>query len=107
MNKIPYLILADDDKDDCILFKEALREIGSDVHFVSAEHGHALMKILNEGVFLPDMIFLDINMPLKNGKECLAEIKHDVRLAQIPIIVYSTSTNPRDVDETYKAGANL
>ncbi len=106
-DKIPYVLLADDDADDRVIFKEALNEINAQVHFVAVEHGNGLMELLNGATLLPDMIFLDINMPIKNGKECLAEIKSNKTLADIAVIIFSTSSNQRDIDETYKSGANL
>jgi len=56
---------------------------------------------------LPDMIFLDLNMPVKNGIECLKEIRNDKKLDNLPIIVYTTSDNPRDIDTCFDLRANL
>jgi len=106
-NHSSYILLADDDKDDRFLFREALREVRNDIHLLTAEHGKALMEMLFHATILPDLILLDINMPFKNGKECLIEIKNDRILSEIPVIMYSTSSNPRDIEDTYRAGANL
>src|SRR5436305_3502346 len=102
-----YIILADDDKDDRILLREALQELNSEIKLLTAEHGKACLELLNELTVLPDMILLDINMPIKNGKETLAELKQMESLDTIPIIMYSTSANRKDIDDCYKLGANL
>ena len=102
-----YILLADDDKDDRILFKEALREVRPGIQLITADHGSALMEFLKNAMALPGIIFLDINMPYKNGIDCLIEIRSNKIFSGIPIVIYSTSSNPKDVDETCKAGANL
>ena len=105
-----YILLADDDKDDRILMREALQELNADIKLLTAEHGKACLELLGELTVLPDMILLDINMPVKNGKETLAELKNNPaysELVSVPIIMYSTSANSRDIDESYKLGANL
>ncbi|HEY0047074.1 MAG TPA: response regulator, partial [Flavobacterium sp.] len=56
---------------------------------------------------LPDFIFLDLNMPEKGGKECLVEIRKHSKLKEIPVIIYSTSSSKKDIDDTYELGANL
>src|SRR2546423_1106691 len=55
----------------------------------------------------PDVIFMDINMPVKNGVETLIEIRHDEKFDEVPVVMLSTSDNTRDVNETYVKGANL
>jgi len=102
-----YILLADDDKDDRILLREALQELNTDIKLLTAEHGKACIELLHGLTILPDMILLDINMPVKNGKETLAEIKQMTEMASVPVIMYSTSANHRDVDECYRGGANL
>ncbi len=102
-----YILLADDDKDDRILLREALQEINSDIKLLTAEHGKACIDLISELTVLPDLILLDINMPIKNGKETLAELKQMAGLDSTPMIMYSTSANRKDIDECYKLGANL
>lgn len=101
------ILLADDDEDDRDLFKEAVEEVKSNVDVTTVNDGDELMKILNDHEPLPDIIFLDINMPCKNGQECLREIRQNKKLKEIPVIIYSTSARQDLVDETYKSGANL
>ncbi len=100
------IVLADDDEDDRELFKEALEGLEK-VKIRLTEDGESLLSLLNMMDTLPDLIFLDLNMPNKNGRECLTEIRNSPHLSQIPVIIYSTSTAERDVDDTYEGGANL
>jgi CheY-like chemotaxis protein len=105
-----YILLADDDKDDRILLREALNELNADIKLLTAEHGKACLELLSELTILPDMILLDINMPIKNGKETLVELKRNPdysELSTIPIIMYSTSANQTDIEDCYNIGANL
>jgi CheY-like chemotaxis protein len=100
------ILLADDDVDDCIFFKEALSELLLKAHLTAVHDGEELMQLLtNETCALPDVIFLDINMPRKNGFECLAEIKQSDKLKQLPVIMFSTSFEQEVVNLLYKNGA--
>ena len=100
--------LADDDKDDQLLFKEAVKEGDINAEVTVANDGNELMQNLKDPAQPnPDIIFLDINMPGKDGKECLKEIKEDENLKDIPTVMLTTSVNNKDIEETYGAGANL
>ena len=102
------ILLADDDEGDRLLFKEAFEElkIKNMVHTVN--NGMQLMEYLtkNEAI-LPHLIFLDLNMPRKNGLECLREIRSDENFKEILIAVYSTSGAEKDINETFLSGANV
>ncbi len=99
--------LADDDPDDRQLFEEALMEISSAIELVVAKNGEELMKILNNTTpEPPHIIFLDLNMPFKNGLECLSEIKQDKKLQHIPIVIFSTSCQKEAIDNVYDKGAD-
>lgn len=100
------IFLADDDADDCILFEDALREICSISQLTTANDGIQLMALLHEESIAPDVIFLDLNMPRKNGFECLAEIRENIRLRNIPIVIFSTTAQPEAVNNVYQNGAN-
>ncbi len=102
------VILADDDKDDQELFEEALAKTDIPSELTTFSNGKDLMDNLKDpNEANPDIIFIDINMPLKNGKEALAEIKADEDLKDIPTVILSTSKTEKDVEETFQAGASL
>lgn len=101
-----HVVLADDDDDDKLLFQDVVKELGIAAKLSAASNGEALMEMLSEGP-PPDLLFLDLNMPLKNGFECLAEIRRDRRLDQMPVIIFSTSSQPSAIDRVYKGGAQL
>lgn len=106
MAKTLSFLLVDDDTDDTSLFKEVLQEVNPSIIFNSAEDGQEALQILkNEHEKLPDVIFLDLNMPRMGGKECLAEIKSDEKLHKIPVIMYTTSSQSKDIEETMQKGA--
>ena len=107
MNSKPLnIILADDDTDDCIFFKEAVEELFLSTQLSILHDGEQLMQHLNnEKNELPDVLFLDINMPRKNGFECLSEIKCNQKLKQLPVIIFSTSFEQEVVNLLYKNGA--
>ncbi len=105
----PFLVLlADDDASDRILFKDAIEQLDLKVSLKMFEGGIHLMKHLNDKKnILPDFIFLDLNMPGKNGFECLEELRSDDRLKNICVIIYSTSSKLEDINESLNKGANL
>lgn len=101
------ILLADDDDDDCRFFKDALDELPLDVSLNTIGNGAELMHLLIKNLpDLPNMLFLDLNMPRKSGFECLSEIKQDEKLKQLQVIVYSTSLDPQVIDLLYTKGAN-
>ena len=100
------ILLADDDMDDCIFFKEAVEELFLSTQLSTMHDGEQLMQYLNnETNKLPDVLFLDLNMPRKNGFECLSEIKGNKKLKQLPVIIFSTSFEQEVVNLLYKNGA--
>ena len=104
-----HILLADDDDDDRMFFQEALNEMAMTAILITVEDGEKLMDVLStmDNPPPPHLIFLDINMPRKNGKECLEEIRGNKKFDNIPVIMFSTSTYRGDIDETYQKGANL
>ena len=105
------ILMADDDEDDSFLAKDALETCCEMVAFSRVDDGVALMDYLSErscsGVGeLPDLILLDLNMPRKDGREALLEIKTESSLKHIPIVVLTTSGEEKDIDFCMKAGAN-
>jgi CheY-like chemotaxis protein len=100
------ILLADDDMDDCIFFKEAVEELPVTTHLTAVNDGEQLMQLLTNDTYkLPDVLFLDLNMPRKNGFECLSEIKGNPKLKQLPVIIFSTSFEQEVVNLLYKNGA--
>jgi DNA-binding NarL/FixJ family response regulator len=101
------IILADDDADDRDLFTEAVNFIDPTINVIAQRDGEQLMNYLDANLVHFDLIFLDLNMPRKNGKECLRELKTVQRRANMPVVIYTTSLNPVDIEETYALGADL
>lgn len=99
------ILLADDDIDDQFFFKEALKSIDPLIQLVIASDGTDTLKKLES--FIPDLIFLDINMPFKNGKECLKVIRRDKELKDIHVIMYTTSSDRKEISDCFFMGANL
>lgn len=102
-----FIVLADDDADDRDLFSEALANSGTKVKMETARDGVELIELLRSKNKLPELIFLDLNMPNKNGRDCLIEIRNSEELKHIPVVIYSTSSSRMDIDFTYENGANL
>lgn len=102
------IMLADDDADDRLFFKEAFEEVKIKHQIIEFTDGEKLTKHLSDKANpLPDIIFLDLNMPRKSGMECLREIREDERLKDITIAIYSTSSSDDDIENTFVAGANV
>ena len=96
------ILLADDDKDDRFFFKKALKEISIPTNFNTVNDGEELMEYLDNNIeHLPDILFLDLSMPRKTGFECLIEIKENIKLKEIQVVVFSTSFSR---DTTYEMG---
>ena len=101
------ILLADDDYDDCLLFKQALEELPLKSFLTTVRNGNELMNLLTDkAVRLPHVLFLDLNMPLKSGFECLAEIKQDKELMDLIVVIFSTSSEQHIAGDLYKNGAH-
>ena len=102
----PFFLLADDDRDDAELFGEALVSIDPPVDFQHVEDGRGVFDFLSDpGNRKPHLIFLDLNMPQMSGWQCLAKLKNDAYFQKIPVIMYSTSSHPRDKEIAMDLGA--
>lgn len=106
----PNLLLIDDDKDDCLFFKEALDELPVTAELTTVHNGEQLMDLLTEGGEAvpadPLVLFLDLNMPRKNGFEVLSELKQDDKLKWLPVIIFSTYFEEEEINQLYDKGAH-
>ena len=100
------ILLADDDPDDCFFFREAVESLELATILTVVHNGEQLMQqLIKENSELPDVLFLDLNMPRKNGFECLSEIKNTQILLALPVVIFSTSLEQEVVNRLYKNGA--
>ncbi|HKZ66343.1 MAG TPA: response regulator, partial [Chitinophagaceae bacterium] len=101
------VLLAEDDIDDRYFFEKVLKSLTVHTELAIVEDGAKLMSYLAENSEkLPDILFLDLNMPRKNGTECLSEIKQNERLKHLPVIIFSTHKHGKDSDILYEKGAH-
>jgi len=109
MNSKPLnILLSDDDIDDCNFFKKALDALPIHTNLIIVNDGDQLMNYLSEqSEKLPDVLFLDINMPRKNGFECLSDIKQNEKLKDLPVVMFSTSSSQDKIDILFKKGADM
>jgi CheY-like chemotaxis protein len=110
-NSTVEILLVEDNPADVRLTTEAMRECGFATRVHVAENGVEAMRFLRrQGEFaaapVPDLVLLDLNLPVKNGREVLSEIKADAALRRIPVIVFSTSSSPEDIERSYDLHAN-
>ncbi len=101
------ILIVDDDAEDMELFGQAVAEIDSSIACVEAYNGLEALKILKRNEWLPDYIFLDINMPLMNGRKCLEEIKNNDAYMRIPVIIYSTTRDADQIRACRELGADF
>lgn len=107
-NEPIHVLLADDDEDDRLFFKDAFEEMKMKTVVKTVNDGQELMDFLTQpDVVLPHVLFLDLNMPTKTGIQCLNEIKSMSHLKNIAIAIYSTSASEEDIEETFVRGANV
>jgi len=105
MQKTLTFFLVDDDEDDHELFQIALEAADPTIQYVTAMNGQEALDMLQDPDLVPDYIFLDLNMPLMGGRECLVELKKNPELKSIPVVIFSTSSDPKDKEETQLLGA--
>jgi CheY-like chemotaxis protein len=103
-----FILLAEDDEDDRQFFKEAIERMKLNTLLEMVTDGAYLIEYLkNNPEKRPHLIFLDLNMPRKDGFECIKEIRNNLGLAELPIAIYSTSNAPVDMEEAFRLGANI
>jgi CheY-like chemotaxis protein len=105
--KIKNIALAEDDEEDVQLFETVLSELKKDIIITVTTDGILLMNFLKHATTMPEMIFLDLNMPHKNGFECLSEIRGNEKWDNVKIVILSTSSQPQQIENAYKNGADL
>ena len=107
-NDYIIITLADDDEDDRLFFTDAFEELKIKTAVNTVNNGKELLDFLNHPeTVLPNIIFLDLNMPIMNGIDCLKEIKQNEKFKDIAIAIYSTSSSDKDVENTFVLGANV
>jgi CheY-like chemotaxis protein len=107
-NDALHILLADDDEDDRLFFKDALLEIKVKTIVTLVNNGLELMNYLdNPDNPLPNVVFLDLNMPVMSGLDCLIEIRRNKRLRNLAIAIYSTSSSDENIEEAFVKGANI
>lgn len=101
------ILLADDDKADCLLFQEALEELPVTAQLTIVYNGEELLdELANSESKLPDVLFLDLNMPRKNGFAALGAIKRDAKLQRLPVVIFSTTSELEAVKQVFKDAAH-
>lgn len=102
------VLLADDDEDDRLFFKDAINSLKMETELVLVHDGEKLMQYLeDESNELPHILFLDLNMPCRNGLECLEGIRTNPRLKDMTVAIYSTSGAEEDIESAFVKGANI
>lgn len=102
------IILTDDDEDDRGIFQEAFQDLNIQNNLTMFSNGDELMSYLRSNTNdLPQLLFLDLNMPRKSGLQCLREIRRDKRLKDLLVAIYSTSSSEGEIAKSFDGGANL
>ena len=101
------ILAVDDDSEDCEFFCEAIKEIDKSIVVLKARNGTDALHVLENHLLLPDYIFLDINMPMMDGKTCLQEIRKNEKFKDVKVVMYSTSNNQQEITQYKMMGANF
>ncbi len=101
------IFYADDDYDDLDFFKDVVESIGRKIDLFTHDHGEKILSALRNPPPVPQIIFLDLNMPGKSGFEVLEEIKSSEELKDLPVVIFSTSNDPSNISRSMKMGANF
>ncbi|HEX2607587.1 MAG TPA: response regulator [Flavisolibacter sp.] len=105
MNQRKHVLLADDDPDHALLFRRVLQQTDGEARLSTVYDGSSLLKFLTADI--PDLLFLDLNMPCKNGFECLEAIRNEMHLETLPVVVFSSSSYMTDIQKSYLHKADL
>ena len=99
------IVLAEDDADDRMIFEETIQQLDQGIRFQIVSDGDQLLNLLEN--FLSDILFLDLDMPRKNGLECLISIRSNERIKDLPIVMFSSTSRPSNIQTAYDMGAHL
>jgi response regulator RpfG family c-di-GMP phosphodiesterase len=102
-----HIFYTDDDEDDQELFRGALTEVDAELELITTDDGDTLLELLACPPPVPRIIFLDLNMPRRDGFDILQKIREDQSCDTYPVVVFSTSSDASSVDRTREMGANL
>ena len=105
MNELTQVLIAEDDDDDFELFSFAINDLSVSIVLMRAKDGEMLLKILDSNQ--PDILFLDLFMPCKDGRQCLKEIRSDKKFDHLPVIIYSSLRDKKTVEFCFREGANV
>jgi CheY-like chemotaxis protein len=105
MFEIRHILYVEDDCDDQHIMQEVLAELRPNIKVDCTDDGNNLLELLAKQ--RPDLLFLDLVMPIRNGLDCLVEIRKRPEFQKLPVVVYSAAVNPRDIQVAYEMGANL
>ncbi len=106
-DKLMQIILVDDDTDDRLLFEEAFNELDSGENLTIFKDGREILDYLYTTTEIPDIVFLDLNMPILGGIDILREIRKDEKYQKLSVVIYSTSSAEKDIEDSLIAGANI
>jgi CheY-like chemotaxis protein len=112
-NGLPMVLIAEDSRSDQCLLREAFNSAGCEAHLQVVSNGAALLDYLGDAVgpnrsrATPNLIVLDLNMPIVDGLTALRTIKADPTLRSIPVVVFTASRDQADINNAYNAGANV
>jgi CheY-like chemotaxis protein len=108
LTKTKTLFIVDDDTDDQEIFAAAVNEVDESINCIAVDNCEEAIQMLKDNPDeLPDFIFLDLNMPRINGRQCLVELRKLAHLKRVPVIIYSTSSLKKDIEETAQLGADM
>lgn len=99
------ILLAEDDSDDVFLFQLALKEMPFPINMRHAENGEVLFTLLKQ--YIPELLFLDIHMPCKDGVSCIIEIRKNREYDNLPVVMYTSHATENYVDDCFRNGANM
>jgi DNA-binding response OmpR family regulator len=104
--KLPTIFIADDDEDDVSFLKSALKEVNTSVKLIHFYNGRQLMNELKANATYPDLVILDLNMPVLDGRETLKQIRQNAKLMRVPVVILSTSTQANERNNCTNMGAD-